>query len=104
MYWFNNDRAGKHKLINKIDHVITKLAKLSKMPLCDYVIKSRICDPMNVYKMQCLSFMYDFTHDVIILLWFDCIYNTAIHTHNTRHSSNLHINKVSSLEKRNFMQ
>ena len=57
---------------------------------------------MNVYKLQCMSFMYDLTHNMSHLPHFSFKTNSMIHVHNTRRSNNIHVNTISSLDKRNF--
>ena len=57
---------------------------------------------MNVYKLQCMSFMYDLTHNMRHLPHFSIETNCMIHVHNTRRSNNIHVNAISSPDKRNF--
>jgi hypothetical protein len=77
MLWFYNDRSGRCKLINKIDHLIVKLASICKQPVNEFVAVS-----------------YNFL---------PCVTNNAVHGHVTRSSTNLHITTVSSLDKHNFI-
>ena len=99
MFWFNNERSGRHKLINKIDNLICTLEKRLNMN-CHNTVLGNVCD---VYKLQCLSFMYDMCHNNISIPYFPLVLNNMIHNHNTRQSSNLHLNTVSSLDCHNFV-
>jgi hypothetical protein len=62
-------RSGQYKLVNKIDHLIVKLASICKQPVNECVV-------------------YNFL---------PCVASNAIHGHLTRSSTNLHISTVSSL-------
>ena len=57
----------------------------------------------DVYKLQCLGFMYNLVYNNIYLPFFPCITNSLIHAHNTRTVSNFHINSLSTLDRRNFV-
>ena len=57
---------------------------------------------MNVYKLQCMSFMYDLTHNISHLPHFSIETSSMIQIHNTRRSNNIHVNAISYLDKRNF--
>ena len=50
-------RSGRYKLIDKIDHFISLLAKCCNLTVNDFVRKISICDVMKTFKLQCLSFM-----------------------------------------------
>ncbi len=103
MFWFGNNRSGRHKLIDKIDNLICKL--LSKLHINQLVQTANVsfCNTYDVYKMQCLSFMYDICHNTIYLPYFPMVTNNIVHSHFTRTSCNIHIASISSLEKRNFI-
>ncbi len=103
MFWCNNNRSGRYKLINKIDHLIARLAKYSGITVENYVFKFGICNVMSVYKLQCLQFMHDLHSNVFQLPYFSLASNKLFHKHNTRQSSNIHIAAVTSLDQRNFM-
>jgi hypothetical protein len=103
MFWFHNDRSGRCKLINKIDHLIVKLASICKQPVNEFVAVSRVCDLWKSLNLQMLSFMYDICNNCIVYNFLPCVTNNAVHGHVTRSSTNLHITTVSSLDKHNFI-
>ncbi len=103
MLWFNNDRSGRYKLIDKISHVISLLAKRAGLSVSAYTDKTGINDVMSTYKLQCLLFMYNLNYNVFCLPCFARTINSSVHTHNTRQSTNVHINSVTSIDKRNFV-
>jgi len=102
-FWFNNDRSGRYKLINKIDSVLVLLAKRCGVNVLDFVVNSGLCNVNNTYKLQCLSLMHDICNNRIQLPYFPVITNNSVHTHNTRVASNIHINLISPLDRRNFI-
>ncbi len=57
----------------------------------------------TVHKLQCLCFMHDICSNVVHISYFSLATNNMIHSHFTRASANIHINVVSSLDKRNFV-
>ena len=57
---------------------------------------------MNVYKLLCMSSKYDFIHNLCHLPHFSIETNSMIHVHNTSRFNNIHVNVISSLDKRNF--
>jgi hypothetical protein len=103
MFWFNNDRSGRFKLIDKINHLVALLAKRRSLSVLDFINKFGVRDVMAVYKLQCLSFMYNISHSLFHVPFFPLICNNAVHCHNTRNSTNLHVNVITSLDKRNFV-
>ena len=102
MYWFNNDRSGRYKLINKIDSLIGFLNK-HQGDNDDFVNKQYTSNVYNVYRKQCLSFMFDICNNTLTILHFPLVKNNFIHLHNTRTSTNLHINTVTTLDQHNFI-
>ena len=51
-----------------------------------------------VYKLQCVSFMYDIFNNNVCVPFFPLVINNMIHGHFTRSSANVHMNTVSSLD------
>ena len=103
MCWFNHDRSGRYWLIDKIDHLIKLLAKKRGLNSHEFVKMSGIFNVIYVYKLQCMSFMYDLTHNLCHLPHFSIETNSMIRVHNTRRFNNIHVNAISSLDKRNFI-
>jgi hypothetical protein len=103
MFWFHNDRSGRHKLIDKIAHVILKLASNCNWTELDIVNRFRICDVWKVVNLQCFSFMYDLWHKHVIIAFIFLVPNTAVHSHYTRTSVNLHVSSITTLDKHNFV-
>ena len=58
MFWFNNDRTGRYKVIKKIERIILSLVANSNQIANDFIIKFRVCDIWKVFNQQSLSFMY----------------------------------------------
>jgi hypothetical protein len=102
MFWFHNDRSGRYKLIDKIGHVILKLASNCNLTVLDFVKRFRICDVWKVVNLQCLSFMYDLWHKHVNIAFISLMPNTAVHSHYTRTSVNLHVSSITTLDKHNF--
>ena len=92
MCWFNHDRSGRYQLIDKIDHLIELLAKKRDLNSHEFVKMSGIINVINVYKLQCMSFTYDLTHNLCHLPHFSIETNSMIHVHNTHRSNNVHVN------------
>ncbi len=103
IFWFNNDRSCRYKLINKIDNLFVLLARYCKMNVQDLIVNMHIFSVFNTYKLQCLSFMYDLCNNRISLPYFPLTINNEIHTHFTRGAAHIHINCIPALDKRNFM-
>ena len=102
MYWFNNDRSGRYKLIIKIDSLIGFLNK-HQGDNDDFVNKLYTSNVYNVYRKQCLLFMFDICNNNLTIPHFPLVKNNFIHLHNTRTSTNLHINTVTTLDQHNFI-
>ena len=71
----------------------------------DFVCTTGVCDVWKVHKIQSLMLMYDVIvitgHSNISCFRFE--FNSLIHNHFTRGNCNIHIIRVSSLDKRNFI-
>jgi hypothetical protein len=61
MFWINNDRSGRFKLINnnKIDRVISILTINHHLSVNDFINKFKICDVLKVCNLQNLASMYN---------------------------------------------
>ena len=98
MFWINNERSGRYKLIDKIDKLISQIInKMCITPNCHlhYV--------WSVYKLQCLSYMYDLCYNNFQISSLPLYVNNMIHSHCIRSSTDIHVHPVSSLDKRNFI-
>lgn len=102
-FWFNNDRSGRYKLVNKIDSLLGTLAKRQGVNLDVFIANSHLCNVNNMYNLQCLSFMYDICNSNIYVPFIPLITNNAVHKHYTRNTINIHISNLSSLDRRNFV-
>jgi hypothetical protein len=103
LYWFNNSRSGRHYLLNKIDHIIDKLACCAKITTDELIKKYRVFDVWKVHKLQSLSFMYDVCNNLIELPFVNIDRNTEIHSYNTRSNINVHIDCMTAIDKKNFL-
>ncbi len=103
MFWINNARSGRQKLFDKIDHLISNIANKLGLTLSEFIAKFQVMNVWRVYKMQCLSFMYEITNNIISVPSFPLFVNAALHGHYTRGCNNIHITTVSSLDHRNFI-
>ena len=103
MYWFNNDRYGRYKLINKIDNVIALLAHCFGLNLNDFLVKFQVQNVLSVHKMQSLLLMNDISHNKVYLPYIHVTTNNTVHGHFTRSNCNLHIPQLSTVDKRNFI-
>ena len=101
VYWFNNDRSGKCKLINKVNNLVTYLVKRNLCFSDSLACNIMLCS--SVHKLQCLALMHDIYNNKIFLPTFSPILNNMVHKYNTRSSDNFHINSITSLDRRNFM-
>ena len=70
MFWINNMRSGQYKLIDKVNHLISLLAKCCNLTVDDYMRKTSICDVTKTSKLQCLLFIYNVTHNLNYLPFF----------------------------------
>ena len=73
MFWFNNNRSGKHKLIEKIDSLIRLLFKKHNLNTDEFQSKYHDINIWGVYKLQCLCFMNDLCNNNLILPFFQLI-------------------------------
>jgi hypothetical protein len=69
MFWYSNDRSGRHKLVNKIDNLISKLIS-NKACLVNHLHMNNV---FAVFKLQCLSFMYDICNHIICPFLVNCL-------------------------------
>ena len=83
--------------------MINYFANAFKCDTSQLICDMKICNTLAVYKLQSLSFMYDVMHNVIILLHCNLNLNANVHGHHTRSSVNLHIDRITSMERRNFL-
>jgi hypothetical protein len=88
-----------HKFVNIIDNLISKLIS-NKACLVNHLHMNNV---FAVFKLQCLSFMYDICNHIIHVSFLSTVSNNMIHIHLTRLSANIHVDTVTSLEKRNFI-
>ena len=100
MLWFNYNRSCRFKLIDKIDNLISMLNRRRFTNLQNIDALSNI-NVWSVFKNQCLSFMYDFCNNNVYAPFFPLLVNSMVHI--IRSSTNIHINHVSSFDKRNFV-
>jgi hypothetical protein len=103
MFWINNDRSSRFKLIDKIDRVISILANKHNLSVDAFVNKFKICDVWKVWNLQNLAFMYDLWHNSVTVPFITLDTNNSVHSHLTRASSNLHIELISTIDKHNFI-
>ena len=101
MLWFNNNRSGRFKLIDKIDNFISMLNRRRFTNLQNIDALS-IVNVWSVFKYQYLSCMYDLCNKNVSVPFFPLLVNN-MHLHITRSSTNIHINHVCSLDIRNFV-
>ncbi len=104
MFWINNARSGRQKLVDKIDHLVANLANNFGMTVPEFITKYHVMNIWSVYKMQCLSLMYDISNNIVSLPFFPLSINATVHGHFTRSVNNIHLNNVSALDHRNFVQ
>ena len=67
MFWFLNDRSGRCKLIEIIEHIINRLAYNNKQSVYDFVVSSQICDLWKLHTLQTLSFMNDILNNCVYM-------------------------------------
>jgi hypothetical protein len=102
MIWFGNERSGRNKLINKINHLLLYLAGIFGYSPHDFVLKFNVLSVIHVYKLQCLSFMFDILHQHVVLEYLNFPTNRDIHLYNTRRTNALHVCCVTQIDKNNF--
>ena len=101
LYWFNNDRSGCYKLINKVDNLIALFANCSGLNFNDFLVKFQVQNVLSVHKMQSLLLMYDICHNKVYLSYIHVTTNNTAHGHFTRSNCNLHIPQFSMVDKHN---
>ena len=85
-----NDRSGRYKLIDKIDNLLALIRKRFNNSL---MVNSVFMHGVRaVYKLQCVSFMYDIFNNNVYVPFFSLVLNNMIHSHFTRSSANVYIN------------
>ena len=50
LYWFNKDRSGRNKLINKVDSLIALLAHCSGLNFNDFLVKFQMQNVLSVHR------------------------------------------------------
>ena len=103
LYWFNNDRSGRHKLITKINNLISLLARYHCLNVESFCSKFVALNLLNVHKLQSLSLMYDIFNNKLFLSHFPKLLNNEVHGHFTRSYINYRITHISCLDKRKFV-
>ena len=110
MFCNNKMRSGRYKLIDKVNHLISLLAKRRNLTVEDYVRKTGISHVMlfvmlrkllscNVYHLCINSIM----HNLNYLQFFSVTCNNFLHVHITQSSGSIHIKRVTALDQHNFM-
>ncbi len=79
------------------------MADKQKLSVPTFISKYRIFDVWKVYKLQCLVFMFDICNNLVMFPYINLSVNNLVHNHYTRTSINLHVNVISSIDKRNFI-
>jgi hypothetical protein len=102
LFWFNNNRSGRCKIIANVDRIIKLLAQKHNLSVHDFVFATGICDVWKAHKIQSLMLMYDVISGHATVSCFHFESNSLIHNHFTRAILNIHINHVTTLDKRNF--
>ena len=97
MFWLNNSRSGRYKLITKVDKLISYIRNKYKFLIENF------CNINAVFERQCLIFMYDLVKNNLTIPFFLLTFNSEIHDHFTRSCHNIHIAKKSSSDLRNFI-
>ena len=78
MFWLNNSRSGRYKLITKVDKLISYIRNKHKFSIENF------CNINSVFKRQCLIFMYDLVKNNFIIPYFSITSNSEIHDRFTR--------------------
>ena len=74
MFFFNNNRLGRYKLIEKIDSLIRSLSKKSYLVTKEFQSIFHVMNIWSVYKLQCLCLMYYLCNNNLILPFFPVNY------------------------------
>ena len=96
MFWLNNSRSVRYKLITKVDKLISYIRNKYKFSIENF------CNINTIFKRQCLIFMYDLVKNNITIPYLLLTSNSEIHDHFTRSCYNIHITKQSSSDLCNF--
>ena len=83
-FWFNNNRSGRYKLIEKIERLIRLLSQKHSLITEELQSKYHVMNIWGTYKLQCLCLMYDLCNNNLILPFFPVSTNNLIHPHFTR--------------------
>ena len=103
LYWINNDKSGRHKLITKINNLISLLARYHCLNVESFCSKYVVLHLLNVHKLQSLSLMYYILKNTLFLSHFPKLLNNEVHGHSTMFYISYHIIHLSCLDKRNFV-
>ena len=103
LYWFNNNRSGRNKLIKKVDNFIALLAHCSGLNFNDFIVKFLVQNVLSVHKIQSLLLMYEIFHNKLYIPYIHVTTNNTVHSHFTRSNCNLHIPQLSTVDKHNFV-
>ena len=68
----------------------------------ELICKYSIFNVKNEYDLQSLCLMYDVANDFVSIPFFPLLQNINIHEHNTRSFTNVHINPITALNRRNL--
>ena len=72
------------------------------MRMNELICKYSIFNVKNEYDLQSLCLMYDVANDFVSISFFPLLQNINIHEHNTRSFTNVHINPITALNRRNL--
>lgn len=103
VFWFNNNRSGTYKLVNMVNKLFSVLAYKCKLSVGEFVSTTQICDVNVVYKLQCLSLMHNIWNNRDKYVYINLVTNSSVHGHFTRLTENIHVDSISSLDRRNFI-
>ena len=68
----------------------------------ELICKYSVFNVKNEYDLQSLCLMYDVANDFVSIPFFPLLQNINTHDHNTRSSTNVHINSITALNRRNL--
>ena len=73
------------------------------MRMNELICKYTVFNVKNEYDLQSFCSMYDVANDIVSIPFFPLLLNINIHDHYTRSCTNVHINPITALDRRNFM-
>ena len=79
MFWFSHNHYGMHKLVDKIDYVITYLARKRGINYQEFMTTNGLLNITNVYTLQCLTFTYNLMHNSLKLPSFLKVCNNMLY-------------------------